>query len=262
MNNFYVTLLSNAGKDDFIGDFKSLMPNTIHLGSAYEVALTSIIYPGTHTLLTNAKESNGQLLENEIKIGYGDSTYVVSVPPASFSSGQELVNLLNYSINRAITLTTNDITKNDIILFTFNNITNRCIVEKVDQIHFVHFSRRIAYLLGCPIEITSFPHTAEYITNSGTDLMYVYLNNLIEPQIHSHARVPVIKVLSIPPGNGSNVEIDFSKPHYVPVRAYEFDHIAVQLKNDRNQIIPFTSGKVAMVLHFRKNKSLFLNDIY
>lgn len=260
MSDFYITLVSNAETNDFIGDFKSFLPKSINLHGAYEVALTSIIYPGTHHVLSALRhDKTTNIRDNEIIIECGGQTFTVTIPPFSFLNGTELVDMLNYAVHKTRLLVTNSTLSADLLdkLFVFNTITKRCEVPHLPSLTSITLSVRLSYILGIRPLIDTFPYTGEHIVNNGSDFMFVYLNNLIEPQILSHSKVPVVKILSLAPGNGSNVDITISKPHYVPLRTGDFDHIHVQLKNDRNDVIEFDSGKVAIVLHFRKRRSVY-----
>ena len=262
MNDFYLTVMSNSHENDKIGDFKSILPNCIHLGKPYEVALTTLIYPATHDVITNAPDVGSLFNENELFLTTTNGIINITIPSSSFNNGKELIDLLNFTIKHKFSTISNETTTSKITLFNYQDVTKRCIVNKTDVIRKVQMSKKIAYLLGLPDIIEKFPKSGDFSVSCGTDFMFIYLNNIVEPQICSNTKVPLIKVLSLPPGNGENVEISFAKPHYVPVRPHEFDNIHVQLKNDRNHVIPFNSGKVAMVLHFRRRRSFITDEFY
>ncbi len=51
--------------------------------------------------------------------------------------------------------------------------------------------------------------------------------------------------------------LTFDKPHYTQLSKSHIDDIEISLKNDQNEHIPFTYGKVIVKLHFRPVKQYF-----
>lgn len=286
MKDFYLTLVSNAEKDDLIGDFHARLPSAIRLDRPYEVAICSIIYPSTYQVLTTRPDANG-LQENELQVWIGDEVepVCVHVPCGTFRTATELCRLLNYSVTVAVAsspseqrnrqhllalianlteageydLQTGTVQSDQMLdMFSYSRITKHCTIKAVSEqqlqlsVSRVRLSSKLAYILGVDEEIYQFPHVGHHMTSTGTDFMYIYLNNLIEAQIYSNVREPIIRAVSLAHGNGENVEHVFTNPLYVPVRSQEFDQIWVQLKNDQNRVIDFQSGKVCIVLHFRR----------
>ncbi|PIC11795.1 hypothetical protein B9Z55_028851 [Caenorhabditis nigoni] len=164
MTDFYITLVSNAQSESTISNFKTNLPTPIIFNKSYEVALTSIIYPTSHDLISKNRENDGGY-ENEFHVFY----------------------------------------------------------EKLAK------------------TISKFPTVGEYSMFSGSDLMYVYSEGLVEPQVVSHMKVPLLKVIGITAKNMGNVEQSFTNPLYVPVRCKEANQIGIQIKNDRDHFIPFNS---------------------
>lgn len=252
-SEFYVTLASNAHSESKIGDFRTKLANVLVFPVSYEVALTSIIYPATHDIITHSVESDN-FHENEVKMSIFGEQHSFSIPPCSFSNGEDLVGIVNYQFLKNYLVWNNGKGSKDALIH-YNKYTNRCSIAKIEGISQIKFSQRIAYFLGIDCELEHFPYFGKYSINHGSDFMFIYVNGLVEPQILSNSKVPLIKVISLPPGHGENVEISFNRPTYVPVQVREVENIWIQIKNDRNELIPFNSGKILMVLHFRPTRS-------
>ncbi|EGT40357.1 hypothetical protein CAEBREN_21559 [Caenorhabditis brenneri] len=249
MTDFYITLVSNAQSDSTISNFKTNLPSPINLNRAYEVALSSIIYPTSHDLISRNKESQGNY-ENEFFVHYDKKIIKCRVPNCSFSTPEELLEILNKTLSTALKTATND-PKLEFSLFSYDKAFKRVICEKKEKVTLVEFSERLCYFLGLGRTCKRFPEYGTYSMFSGTDLMYIYSDGLVEPQTVSHMKVPLLKIISITSKNVGNIEQSFTNPLYVPVRCNYISQIGIQIKNDRNHFIPFNSGKIVIVLHFR-----------
>ncbi|EFO90332.1 hypothetical protein CRE_29162 [Caenorhabditis remanei] len=255
MTDFYITLVSNAQIESTISNFKTSLPSSINFNKPYEVALTSIIYPTSHDLISKNLESNGYY-ENEFLVWYEKKVVKCKVPNCSFTSPSELIDILNQTLNKSLKTLTNA-SKPDAFLFTYDQTFKRVTCEKMEKVSKVEFSDRLSYFLGIDKICDKFPKHGQYSMFSGSDLMYIYSEGLVEPQTVSHMKVPLLKIISISSQNVGNVEQSFITPLYVPVRCKEMNQIGIQIKNDRNHFIPFNSGKIVIVLHFRPISSSF-----
>ncbi|CAO4384691.1 unnamed protein product [Caenorhabditis nigoni] len=249
MTDFYITLVSNAQSESTISNFKTNLPTPIIFNKSYEVALTSIIYPTSHDLISKNRENDGGY-ENEFHVSYEKHNITCKIPNCSFSTPVELIGIINQTFIKSVRNNTND-SKFDSPLLKYDSLFKRVICEKTLKVTKVIFSDRLSYFLGLAKSISKFPTIGEYSMFSGSDLMYVYSEGLVEPQVVSHMKVPLLKVIGITAKNMGNVEQSFTNPLYVPVRCKEANQIGIQIKNDRDHFIPFNSGKIVIVLHFR-----------
>ncbi|CAL2052409.1 unnamed protein product [Caenorhabditis brenneri] len=254
MTDFYITLVSNAQATSSISNFNTHLPNTIVMDREYEVGLVSIIYPTSHDLISAMPEENGWN-ENEFVVWYNDKPLKCSVANCTFSNPMELVEILNHTISQRMDKAKNT-TNSKIQMFEYQGLFKRIMIKNIENVSRVHFSARLAYFIGHDRFIKTFPTLGKYSTYSGSDLMYVYSENLVEPQTISHMKVPLLKVINMNTGNGTNTEQTFTKPLYVRVRPSEVSKIGIQIKNDRDHFIPFNSGKIVIVLHFRPTSHL------
>ncbi|EFO98928.1 hypothetical protein CRE_19684 [Caenorhabditis remanei] len=256
MSDFYVTLVSNAQESSTISNFQTRLPSTLVFNKPYEVALSSIIYPTSHDLISNARETNGKL-ENEFFVTVGKTVYPCRVQKCTFSTPNQLIDILNHTFSKSVNTATNSTEKHTSTLFEYNSLFNRVTIKQMKNISSIELSDRLSYFLGIEKISTKFPINGQYPMFSGSDLMYIYSEDLVEPQTVSHMKAPLLKVISISPGNEGNIEQSFTKPIYVPVRVKECSRIGIQIKNDRDHFIPFNSGKIVVVLHFRPTKVTF-----
>ncbi|EFP08692.1 hypothetical protein CRE_19840 [Caenorhabditis remanei] len=249
MSDFYITLVSNAHANSSISNFNTQLPRTINMDREFEVGLVSIIYPSSHDLISEMPEENGWN-ENEFVVWLKNTPLKCSVPNCTFSTPNELAEILNYTLAQRIDKEFNK-TNTKIDMFTYQPLFKRILVKSPENVTQVHFSARLSYFIGHDRIIKTFPTLGKYSTYSGSDLMYVYSENLVEPQTVSHMKVPLLKVINMNTGDGANIEQSFTKPLYVRVRPSEVSKIGIQIKNDRDHFIPFNSGKIVIVLHFR-----------
>jgi hypothetical protein len=55
---------------------------------------------------------------------------------------------------------------------------------------------------------------------------------------------------------GEMVRVTFNPPFYVSFARREFDTIAVDIRDELGQLVPFESGKSLVTLHFRRVHNL------
>ncbi|EGT34181.1 hypothetical protein CAEBREN_29981 [Caenorhabditis brenneri] len=224
MTDFYVTLVSNAHSDSTISNFQSSLPSTLRFNRPYEVALSSIIYPNSQDLISNNLESDGRY-ENEFIVVFNNKKVKCKVQNCSFSTPAQLVDILNYTYQKKVKTVTNSIDKEKDLLFTYKPLFRTVTIENLKHVTQVELSDRLSYFLGVEKISTKLPTTGQYSMFSGSELMYIYSDGLVEPQTISHMKAPLLKIISISPGNDRNVEESFTNPLYVQVRAREVDRI-------------------------------------
>lgn len=83
--------------------------------------------------------------------------------------------------------------------------------------------------------------------------MYIY-TDIIEYQSVGDHHVPLLRCVHIDGENNMNVSIRYDRPHYVSVNKSSITEICIQVKDDQNQDVPFSYGKLSTKLHFRPVK--------
>jgi len=254
-DSFYVYLLSNTHDGNRIGDFRVQCANPVVLEGQYEVALTHIVYPYNFDVITDKLEENFSP-QNSVFDTFEDCRVAEGrVPTKNYESGEELVAMVNYAL-KTVRLVTDNSAVTDSRLedaFTFDAMTGRCSV--VVEVKKIQPSRKLAYLLGFdhPVLGKGFQE-AQHPVHLCQDLMFIY-TNIVDYQMISNVMAPLLKMLCMKGKYGHSSEVSFDWPQYVPVLKNEFDTIKIELKNDKDEIINFHSGKVAMTLHFRRKRT-------
>ena len=264
MNDFYVTLMSNTHGGDKTGDFSVSLPSTLTLNGKYECALTDIIFPYTFDNVTFhvEKDEPGEkridvFLENLFIMEFAPTpTQKVGlfkkgkVSAGLYTNAEVLVEEINKQCMSIITAWNRDVPWSHFI--SMDPISRRCSLNFPKEVLSFHLSRKLAYMLGLEKTVgPKLPH-GKHPVHTSSDLMFVYAD-CCEFQILSNVTAPLLAVLAVKGNVGANIEHTVARPHYVPVRSREIGSIRIQLKNDQNEIIAFHSGKVCVVLHFRRS---------
>ena len=110
--------------------------------------------------------------------------------------------------------------------------------------------------INSQIEITGY---TEIQLDSTFYSLFVY-TNIIEPISVGNTYAQLLREVEIPSDKkfGDQVWLQYHTPYYIPLLFNEIDAIEIDIKNDFNTPINFSSGKTSLMLHFRKRK----NGIY
>lgn len=99
--------------------------------------------------------------------------------------------------------------------------------------------------------MTYAPHQADI--NGGFYSLYIY-TDIIQYQSVGDAYAPLLRCVHIDGENNKIVSVRYDKAHYVPVNKSTITDITIEVKDDQNQNVRFTYGKVSAKLHFRPVK--------
>jgi hypothetical protein len=143
------------------------------------------------------------------------------------------------------------------IFWDFDPVIRRVTMKfKDDVISSVRLSEHLKYMLGFEerdlYNWDTYKDRAKYPIDmrGGIDALYVYCD-LIENQIVGNVREPLLRILPVQGLYGEIIDQDFVAKHYIPILKKEFSTIHISIKSDRNELIPFSFGKVIVKLHFR-----------
>ena len=89
---------------------------------------------------------------------------------------------------------------------------------------------------------------------AGFHAMYLY-TDIVEPQLVGDSKVSLLKVVKCSGEFGDNVSVNFPNLQYVPVSVKSFETVAIDIKDDTQEKVPFEFGKVIVTLHFRQRRS-------
>ncbi len=296
MNDFYLTLPSNntSAEDNQTNRFVTRLPQKLQLNGKWEVALVEIQYPYSWNNIYGRR--GNQLADNWIDITFhNDFLVTLFVPPGYYGNIHELLAAIEYGKEKAseslveglkqnakhAALTadkdpkTNKVTKPELkfrllerhvkdikfgFWLGFDETLKRVRCTKLpSKIKNVELSKRMQYMLGFEnADIYDDKKTAKYIPDLHGSFyaLHIYCN-LVEPQIIGNSLAPLLRCVHVEGNHGDIVEKMFNSPHYIPVLPTEIETVDIDVKDDRDQYVPFDFGKTVVKLHFRKRRGLF-----
>lgn len=273
MNDFYLTLPSNTSPDNTTANFSVHLPTKLDLPGKWEVALVEIQYPHSWD---NIHSSGGS--DNVIEITFpNDAKVAVYIPPGYYGTVEELISAIQYGQQRSSQMILQTYKNHQTIISGKNVKTNHIkdVVKgfqlewnqtlkrvqcKLFRIKSVKLSQQVQYMLGFETDTIDGTNEIAYFQpdlRSGFYSLYIYCS-LVEPQIVGNITAPLLRHVHIDGSHGDIVEKLYQTPHYVPVVTKEVDRIEIDIKDDKNQSVPFQFGKTVVKLHFRKKHQLLL----
>ena len=279
---FYVTLPSNTDPENETSNFSVRLPSKLDLQGKWEVALSEIQYPHSwNNVKQNTVSSGFGLIDNCLEITLTNKIVMpIYVPPGYYDTIDELIQAIRYGQEKARTIILHTIEKQEttgtyklrkklkpshakdvVESFTLEyNKTLKRVQCKLLQsrIAMVRLSDQLQYMLGFVNPIMSMSEDVALYQpdlRGGFYSLYVYCS-LVEPQIVGNVTAPLLRNVHIEGSHGEMIEKLYHSPHYVPVIAKEVDRIEIDIKDDKNQSIPFQFGKTVVKLHFRKKRAL------
>lgn len=280
---FYLTLPCNASlavyPENIISSYRTMLARTINLKGEWEVGLIEFEYP--KSWYTFPEEDGAYIVKGDqitpeddegqvaghyavgegIKIHINDGSQSISKLCNTLKTGYyEDVLFLIREINTTLPPGTTlgyDHVKNRVFLkappkmsLTFYGklavilgLKPGVAIESADQANEV-YDGRITTVMHAP-------HQADI--NGGFYSLYIY-TDIIEYQSVGDASVPLLRCVHIDGENNKIVSVRYDKAHYVPVNKTTITDITIEVKDDQNQNVRFTYGKVSAKLHFRPVK--------
>ena len=89
-------------------------------------------------------------------------------------------------------------------------------------------------------------------TSRGIDALYVY-SDVIQTKLVGNASVPLLSVVPLRGEFGQMAYKEYASPIYTPLAKHVFSTIEMYITDSAGREIPFTSGKVTVLLHFRES---------
>jgi hypothetical protein len=248
------------------------------LEGEWEVCLSEIIYPFTWiNLPSRIEDASGQNIVT-VFVGLESGDFMsFDISQAHYSSTKMLITAINTAMQNARVHTNPtklDNSKTGIKLhywaqslpkllkIRYNSNTNKVGIDvKSKEVKSLTISKRLAYMLGFQdnnIILNGQFTEAKYMPDlsAGMNALFVYCG-IIQPQLVGNCYVPLLRIVHVEGKHGSSIEKSFFNRQYVPVVVKDFQHIRIDIKTDTDQFIDFESGKVTVVLHFRRKRKLF-----
>ena len=279
MNDFYVTLPSNAGMDVYpdnaISHFTTRLRKSLDLSKEWEVALVEATVP---TRWENVNKDEWIRLQTPVykntdtsdkPVEYGKRWLKAHISPDFYETTDLLVNSLNKVIH--ILFEKSQKLRYNIDTYSlpfkeylkYDRKTNIVSYNSPSQLQ---TTSNLALLLGYGsdsqkkwVTIPKGVNTRMADLTRGWTNIFVY-TDIVEYQIVGDTLAPLLRV--IPMKNYTTIgRIDhythvFNNPHYVPIGRHFIETIHVDLMSDTGEYVPFLIGKSIIKLHFRKKSRI------
>lgn len=277
---FYITLPCNASRvvypENRISNYRTRLGKTINLKGPWEVALAEFEYPiSWHTFneedasfIINCDQKLLQPVAGEhfnvsdgINIHIDNKAQTIPVLRNSLKSGYyEDVPFLLREINASLPPQTH---------LGYDHIRNKVFLKSSQRISLTFYGK-LAVILGVQpgVSIETTPHIHEGQEPRAVTIVYapyqsdirggfytLYLyTDIIDYQSVGDVFVPLLTTVHIDGEPNKIVSVRYDKPHYVRVNKSTITEITIEVKDDQNQDVRFTYGKVVAKLHFRPVK--------
>ena len=277
MTDFYLTLPSNSNVSNSTCKFSTRLPRKIELKGSWEVALVEIQYPYSWNNIFG--QQGNEAGDNWLDVVFHNNFIAtIFVPPGYYGTIHELLDAIEYGKARASESLLNRLKqeeappkeKNDYeplpkhikavkrgFHLTYDETLKRVRLKRFPKrVKHIELSRRLQYMLGFEDSgLFKDKDVARYTPDlrGGFYSLHVYCD-LVEPQIVGDSLVPLLRCVHVEGNHGDIVEKMFESPHYIPVLPSEISQVSVEIKDDRNQFVPFDFGKVVVKLHFKKKR--------
>ena len=273
---FYVQFPSNASMNIYENNKLSSYTNNFEqplvLNEEYDVGLAEIQFPQSWN---NIREGS-----NTIEIGYSypksrrERHMVKQVPPGYYENIPDLIDVIKsiYGSTRDRRLTSTTVTLIGLEI-TYNSTTRRVHINAdnlklqitrgkkmhTPKVHHAQIklngdvARLLDFKSGTVIEKGK-SLTSEFaaVKSGGVHQMYVY-TDCIHPQPHPDGNVNILRTIAIDEESDKMyVSKQFQKIFYYPLKLRTITTISFDLYDDTGKHMAFDSGKVLIVLHFRK----------
>ena len=290
-NSFYMVLTSDASLTQYpenkAADFKMQLPSQLHLSEDWEVAMTRIIYPYTWQNVGENQLSYTLLCKTDPE----PWKLNIPVPSGIYRTVKDVIHGMTKGLHNRL----RDIhLKSDKTITSLEG--NECfyIYEKAQDYFelklpagwYVILPKTLARALGYLNHQYNIPQLYQIgglvqqnddhsvllarttttlvrkdelvwglLSRDAFQTIYVY-SDLIESQVVGDAQANLLRML-VPRGQPGNMITEEVKvPSYHRLRTTVFSSVAINIRGDTGQLIPFASGAVRVTLHFRRRDIL------
>lgn len=279
-DGFYVTLPCNASlsvyPENRISCYTTRLARTINLKGEWQVGLIEFEFPITwytfseqdcRFILNNGetKVSDGLRYDN-----YGEGKEIDTLINTNQNISNELY-MLKYGYYDDILFLIREINANmpPQVKLGYDHVKNKVFLKAPPKMSLTFFGK-LAVILGLKpgVSIESANHTRENHStgttpvtyapyqadiNAGFYSLFIY-SDIIEYQSVGDYYVPLLRCVHIAGEKHKVVSVRYDKPHYAAVNKTSINEITIQVKDDQNQEVNFSYGKVCAKLHFRPVK--------
>lgn len=244
---FYVTVPSDSSAqyfaDNKVSHFTVQLPSPLDLKGEWEVGLSEIIYP--HSWL-NVNETNNYFhyeIDNGTNIV---KTVKQQIDVGSYESMFDIVTSIQLALPKNPGWFT----------FSYSKATKRVKINaaKGTSLHLENMGE----LLGFPKNtIVRGNMKSEFAADAWSRFSFFYVySDIVTPQIVGDVHAPLLRLVKVRGNEGEVISQYYDRPQYVPVIRSTFQTISFELRLNSGEFVPFSRGKVIIVLHFRMRQIL------
>jgi hypothetical protein len=252
---FDVTLPSNASyethPDNRTNSFTTELASEISLTGEWEVGLREIHYPRSWLTLDHGEGvMRLRRLAEEGEASQGGWTWTSqTLKPGYYGTAALLVKAMTKCLNR--------LNRPPALMYIHEE---RRMMIHVGSNSELHISAPLAGILGfsdgknacmLPSGTNHSPRCSDF--TRGVDALYIY-SDLIRDKIIGHSLAPLLRTVPIEGNYNQMVYREYIKPLYAPISHNCFRTIEVNIRDSTGRAIPFTTGKLTIVLHLRRIK--------
>lgn len=222
-----------------VSRFITQLPSSINLKGEWEVGLSEIIYPHSWYNINTVNNGfsydngDGKIQKKRIDVGCYEVMY-------------DLISAIQLSLPKNPSKFT----------FSYNKTTKRVKIDVVKGATL--YLENLGPMLGFkPNSVIRGSVKSEFQADiqSNFPFFYVY-NDLISPQIVGDVYAPLLRIVRVTGQDGEVVSQHYDRPQYLPVIRQSVQTIEVELRLNSGDLVPFESGRVITVLHFRMKQIL------
>lgn len=277
MENFYVTLPSNASMDVYpdnaISHYTTRLRQPLDLEGQWEVALVEASIPTRWTnVLTNQsihitlRKRNDKPDPVDLDI-IEDHLVGIEVKVDVASDFYDSAEQLTRALNRAWIELKNKVPDGYIHLlpatntaFQYDGIDN--IITRTEQMISIDVSTQLGILLGIGDERQRWIEVPKHKDKTNQvslyiNHMYIY-SDIAEYNIIGDTVAPLLRILQVKSYTANNrmnqYTYTFNKPHYIPISRSHVESIHIDLRDDQGKNVSFVTGKSIVKLHFRRKR--------
>ena len=231
--------------DNTLTRYTTRLPQMMDLDGSWEIGLAEIQYP--HTWY-NIKQGEGWVAVHYNKDDTVQQT-ILELPEGYYSSAKRVCKGIEIQRNRA------DLRKQFAI--GLNEVNHKVFVQVKGDNSQVILSPLLQTMLGFKQAIfQGGEHHADYVADitRGLSSMYVYCP-LVEPRMVGDAQVPLVRIVPIEGRDGDMMTRVFDPIQYCTLAQRRFQDIAIDIRDDTGEPVPFERGRVVVTLHCRKKKT-------
>ena len=272
MDSFYLFLPSNVSditERNTIANYVTHLPQTMKLYGSWEVGISEILYTKTWF---NIVEDEEVRLITEYK---GISTQSCPIPAGCYRDLTSVMIKLNECLNKLISQFR--VTKADgetvspVIRYTRDKQRIVMLPGKLQKNMIIPLlPQSLRAILGFDLyndfdfdeetEIDGKLIKGACIVQRVVDIsatihaIYVYCD-IVKSSVVGDSFSKLLRVVSVPnAGFGETIQKIYDQPQFFPLEKKEFQTIEIDIKDDTGTTLKFDSGRVIIVLHFRKRE--------